>query len=112
MEIVEAALFVSQPHVADMSRRAEQREDGDSPSMHPDLSVSHLAQKVDPPPARSARPRPVLDPTPPHPAQVIVVDPRAIGHEQLDGGVIDVEVNLDVSRIDPSQKQVKHDKTA
>jgi hypothetical protein len=112
MEIIEAALLVSQLHVADVSRRAEQRQDGDSPSMHPDLSVSHFAEEEYPPPTRSARSRPVLDPTRPHPAQVIVVDPRAIGHQQLDGGVVDIEANLDVSRIDASQEQVKHDEAA
>ena len=55
---------------------------------------------------------PVLHPAPADAAQVVRVDVRAVGDEQLHHRVVDVERDLDLARLDPRQEQVEHDAPA
>jgi hypothetical protein len=92
--------------------RGEQREESDASAVHPQLGVAHLADELDPSSAGSWRPCPVLDSAPSDAAEVAVVDRRAVGDEQLDGGVVDVERDLDLAGLELGEQKVEHDDAA
>jgi hypothetical protein len=77
--------------------------------VHSDLRVAKLAAKLDPATRGSGCAGPVLDPSSADAAQVIVVDVRTVGYQQFDHRMVEVEVDIDLSRLDLRQEQIEHD---
>src|SRR5262245_52159584 len=79
--------------------------------MYPHLPVAELAYELDPAAAGRRRAGPVLDAAAPD-AEVVGVDRRAVGDEQLEGGVVDVERDLDLAALELGEQEVEHDDAA
>jgi hypothetical protein len=107
VDVFEATLAVCLADVAEVPEREHQRQDRDASAVHPNLGIPQLSKQLDPTTARGTRPGPILDPAPADAAQVIVIDVRAVRHQQLDHAVVDVEPDLDVSGLDPRQEQIE-----
>jgi hypothetical protein len=65
------------------------------------LRVAQLATEFDQATVGRAFAGPILDASSADAAEIIVVDARAVGHQELDDCVVEVEVDVDVARFDP-----------
>jgi hypothetical protein len=68
--------------------------------MNPHLGVAHLPDELDLAGVGRRRAGPVLDRAAANAAEFVVVDCRAVWHEQLDRGVVDVKRDLDLAGLE------------
>src|SRR5215467_11709906 len=101
------SLAESPAQVSEVLAGEHRRDDRDTASMHPDLCLAHLASQVDRAPARCPCAGPVLDLARADSAELVVVEDRAVGHQQLHHRVVDVEMDLEVAVLDSIRAQVE-----
>jgi hypothetical protein len=99
---------VRPPQVVPVCAGEHGRQHGDAAATDPDLAAAQLAGDDDAPPARGVWALGVLDPAAAGAPQVPVVQHRVVGDQQLERGVVDVDLDLDVAGRDLRGAQVQH----
>jgi hypothetical protein len=99
---------VRPPQVVPVCAGEHGRQHGDATAADPDLAAAQLAGDDDAPPAGGVRALGVLDPAAAGAPQVPVVHQRVAGDQQLEHGVVDVDLDLDVAGRDLRGAQVQH----
>jgi len=96
------------PQVCQEFAGAHGRQDGQAAAADADLAVAQPAGDDDAPTSGRVWALGVLDPAAADAPQVPVVDDRVVGDQQLERGVVEVDVDLDVAGRDLWGAQVQH----
>src|SRR5262249_37079733 len=83
------------------------RQLGDTAAVDTDLAMPQLAGEHDAPAAGRVPAFGVLDPATAQPPQVPVLDDGAVGHQQLEHGVVKLDVDRDLAVFDVRRAQVQ-----
>src|SRR5215472_774279 len=104
----ESAFPVCPPQVGQVLAGEHGRQLGDASTVDADLAVPDLPGQNDTPAARCVAAFSVLDAPAAHPPQVPVVEDRAVGNQQLEHGVIELDVHGDLTGWDVRGAQVQN----
>jgi hypothetical protein len=108
---LEAAFAMGLAYLAVVAAGEQEGEGCDAAAVNPYLGVAHLPDELDPATFERCDAGSVFDASLADATEIVVVDVRTVGNEELDGRVVDVEANLDVPGLDPGEQEVEHDVT-